>query len=306
MTTAAPSGTDPRNVAHARNRATARGASLVYPAGSAVPRSPKVSERFTTPDSFTATSRARMCVSFSLDDACCVSRLKRCLGCGVSGPQSLRHLVHAVCSVHGVCVHCALGQFMTSDAPPNSASNVLAICLQVLFDKTGHPKVADLGVSSEIPTGIKARQYSSVGTPFWMAPEMCACEVDPDGCKGSPHPFSPNHSLLARVGVERGGSLKALVRSAAAVANKPAATAGSPPTHRLLSLAHRHLRRPNRRLVTWHRGHRASRGPAAAVRQDLVSRHHGHPGQSAAQAHTNRSLEQRISRLYRQVPHQGL
>ena len=71
-------------------------------------------------------------------------------------------------------------------------------CLQVLFDKTGQPKVADLGVSSEIPTGMKARQYSSVGTPFWMAPEMCACEVDPDGCKGCGATVTLNHSPLAR------------------------------------------------------------------------------------------------------------
>jgi STE20-like kinase len=47
----------------------------------------------------------------------------------------------------------------------------------ILLTETGGVKLADFGVSAK-NTGPLQRRYSFIGTPYWMSPEVIACETD--------------------------------------------------------------------------------------------------------------------------------
>ncbi|XP_061511174.1 myosin-IIIb isoform X2 [Anopheles gambiae] len=49
----------------------------------------------------------------------------------------------------------------------------------ILLTETGHVKLVDFGVSSHLAATM-ARRNTSVGTPYWMAPEVIACEQQLD------------------------------------------------------------------------------------------------------------------------------
>ena len=45
----------------------------------------------------------------------------------------------------------------------------------IMLTKSGDVKLIDFGISCEIPDAM-AKRHTSVGTPFWMAPEVILCE----------------------------------------------------------------------------------------------------------------------------------
>ena len=45
----------------------------------------------------------------------------------------------------------------------------------IMLTKSGNVKLIDFGISCEIPDAM-AKRHTSVGTPFWMAPEVILCE----------------------------------------------------------------------------------------------------------------------------------
>lgn len=47
----------------------------------------------------------------------------------------------------------------------------------ILLTETGHVKLADFGVSAKNTSALQ-RRYSFIGTPYWMSPEVIACETD--------------------------------------------------------------------------------------------------------------------------------
>ncbi len=47
----------------------------------------------------------------------------------------------------------------------------------ILLTENGRVKLADFGVSAKNTTPLQ-RRYSFIGTPFWMSPEIIACETD--------------------------------------------------------------------------------------------------------------------------------
>lgn len=47
----------------------------------------------------------------------------------------------------------------------------------ILLTETGHVKLADFGVSAKNTTALQ-RRFSFIGTPYWMSPEVIACETD--------------------------------------------------------------------------------------------------------------------------------
>jgi serine/threonine protein kinase len=47
----------------------------------------------------------------------------------------------------------------------------------VLLTETGDVKLADFGVSAKNTSAFQ-RRYSFIGTPYWMSPEIIACETD--------------------------------------------------------------------------------------------------------------------------------
>ncbi|XP_057303582.1 myosin-IIIb-like isoform X2 [Hydractinia symbiolongicarpus] len=49
----------------------------------------------------------------------------------------------------------------------------------ILMTINGHVKLIDYGISAHVPTTM-AHRHSSVGSPFWMAPEVIACEQQLD------------------------------------------------------------------------------------------------------------------------------
>lgn len=49
----------------------------------------------------------------------------------------------------------------------------------ILMTINGHVKLIDYGISAHVPTTM-AQRHSSVGSPFWMAPEVIACEQQLD------------------------------------------------------------------------------------------------------------------------------
>lgn len=47
----------------------------------------------------------------------------------------------------------------------------------ILLTEHGKVKLADFGVSAKNTTALQ-RRYSFIGTPYWMSPEIIACETD--------------------------------------------------------------------------------------------------------------------------------
>lgn len=47
----------------------------------------------------------------------------------------------------------------------------------ILLTEEGHVKLADFGVSAKNPNALQ-RRSSFIGTPYWMSPEIIACETD--------------------------------------------------------------------------------------------------------------------------------
>ena len=47
----------------------------------------------------------------------------------------------------------------------------------ILLSERGHVKLADFGVSARNASPLQ-RRCSFIGTPYWMSPEIIACETD--------------------------------------------------------------------------------------------------------------------------------
>ena len=47
----------------------------------------------------------------------------------------------------------------------------------ILLTESGQVKLADFGVSAKNTSSLQ-RRYSFIGTPYWMSPEIIACETD--------------------------------------------------------------------------------------------------------------------------------